>query len=194
MDSNNALKAIGLCGSHRSGKTTLAGLLAEKTGLPFIKTNTSGVFKRAGLDPAAPMDAETRLSIQNLVLDAAIEEWIKAGIGGFITDRTPLDMIAYTMADIQGTTRIDEQGFSGYIQRCFKAANRFFKLIVVIQPGIPLVKAEGKAALNTAYLEHLNSLVLGLCADERLEIPCLQIPRATLGLEMRVDFILKRTL
>lgn len=185
------MSAIGLCGSHRSGKTTLAGLLAGKTGLPFIKTDTSGVFKKAGLDPAASMDFKTRLSIQNLVLDAAIEQWDGAACS-FITDRTPVDMIAYTMADVQGATQIDEQGFSSYVERCFDAANSFFKIIVVIQPGIPLVQAEGKAALNAAYLEHLNSLVLGLCADDRLAKPCLKIPRASLDLEERANFVLER--
>ena len=56
---------IGLCGSHRTGKTTLALAIAQEKNLAFVKTDTSAVFKQQGLHPSAPMDFNTRLWIQN---------------------------------------------------------------------------------------------------------------------------------
>ena len=186
-------RAIGLCGSHRTGKTTLALALSEKTGIPFVKTSTTEVFKSAGLDPASPMDFETRIGIQHKVLDSAVRIWEGAGAGKnlFITDRTPVDMVAYTLADIQGQTPADYGKLEVYISRCLEAANRFFGLIVVIQPGIPLVYEEGKAALNGAYLEHLNTLVIGFCNDERLRSPFVVVRRDLIALEDRVKAVLE---
>jgi AAA+ superfamily predicted ATPase len=66
---------FGLCGGHRTGKTTLAQAIANQKNIPFIKTDTSAVFRKFGLDPALPMDFSTRLHIQHKVLEAAIAIW-----------------------------------------------------------------------------------------------------------------------
>ena len=42
---------IGLVGSHRTGKTTLARAFAEDSGIPFVETSTAEVFRRLGYDP-----------------------------------------------------------------------------------------------------------------------------------------------
>ncbi|MEN8141152.1 MAG: AAA family ATPase, partial [Thermodesulfobacteriota bacterium] len=82
-------KGIGLCGAHRTGKTTMARQCARDYALALVTTDTSAVFAEHGLDPAAPMDFATRLWIQDKVLVAGEAVW-----GGqerpFITDRTPL--------------------------------------------------------------------------------------------------------
>lgn len=180
---------IGICGSHRTGKTTLAEVIAKKTGIPFIKTHTTDVFKKNGINPAKPMDFETRLRIQHLVLKAAVEVW-RTEKRAFVTDRTPVDMMAYTLADIQGSTEVDFAALKQYLHLCFVAANKYFKLVVVIQPGIPLRYEEGKAALNRAYLEHLNTLVIGLCNDERFESGFICLSRALTGLDDRAEAVL----
>jgi len=179
---------IGLCGSHRSGKTTLAETISLITGIPFVKTTTSEVFRECGLDPSSPMDFRKRLWVQHKILDAAESVW-DAEQNRFITDRTPLDMAAYTLADVQGCTKVNFAEFEEYLSRCFDATNRFFGLLVLIQPGIPLVHEKGKAAMNEAYLEHLNFLILGLCNDERVEGKFRYLPRNLQSLEMRADAV-----
>jgi hypothetical protein len=181
--------SIGLCGSHRTGKTTLAGTISERTGIPFVRTATSEVFKANALDPSSPLDFKTRLWIQQRILDAAESVW-DAGQGQFITDRTPLDMAAYTLADIQGRTEVNFVELEEYLSRCFAATNKFFDLLVLIQPGIPLVHEQGKAALNEGYLEHLNYLILGLCGDERVKSRLLCLPRAMMAVSDRATMIL----
>ena len=141
--------------------------LANLKGAQFVRTRVSEVFKESGLHPAQPMDFATRLTVQFRILDACESDWQAAG-ENFITDRTPMDLMAYTFGDIQGDTQVNDAEFDHYVERCFEAANRFFDTLVIIQPGIPLTEAEGKAALNKAYIEHINSLIIGLCHDERL--------------------------
>ncbi|MCL5023930.1 MAG: ATP-binding protein [Nitrospirae bacterium] len=180
---------IGLCGSHRTGKTTLAEAVSRKTGIPFVKTGTSEVFKEHGMDPSLPLDFRKRLWIQHKILDAAERQW-QAERSRFITDRTPLDMAAYTLADVQGSTEVDFPGLERYLGRCFDSTNAYFRLLVLVQPGIPLVYEEGKAALNEAYLEHLNYLVLGLCRDDRVTSALLHLPRTITDREARLAVVL----
>ncbi len=181
---------LGLCGAHRTGKTTLAIAISTDLNLPFVRTTTSQVFAQLGLDPAEPMDFQTRLFVQNHVLDAAEQVW-QESVSPFISDRTPIDMIAYTLGDIQGKTDVDFDLLSQYIDRCFSSTNQFFQNLAIIQPGIPLVYEEGKAALNAAYIEHINILVIGLCSDSRLKTNVFCNARNAIDLETRILNILE---
>jgi hypothetical protein len=176
---------LGLCGAHRTGKTTLAIALSDRFDVPFVRTTTSQVFAELGLDPAETMDFKTRLFVQNHILDAAEQVWQSAS-SPFISDRTPIDMIAYTLGDIQGKTAVDFDLISKYIDRCFVSTNQFFQNLAIIQPGIPLVYETGKAALNQAYIEHINVLVIGLTNDRRLCAPIFCNPREAIALEDRI--------
>lgn len=180
---------IGLCGSHRTGKTTLAEAISRKTGMPFVRTGTSEVFRKYGMDPSGPMDFRKRLWIQHEILDTAEKIWI-AEQEQFITDRTPLDMMAYTLADIQGATEVNLKELEGYLARCIDVTNKFFQILILVQPGIPLMHEEGKAALNEGYLEHLNYLILGLCSDDRIKGAFVYLRRDITSLEERVNTIL----
>jgi hypothetical protein len=179
---------IGLGGSHRTGKTTLALAIAQKKNIAFVKTDTGAVFKRQGLHPAAPMDFNTRLEIQHQVLEAAVQVW-QAETSDFITDRTPLDFIAYTLADIQGATEVDFAALTIYLTRCFAVTNQFFNLLAVLQPAIPLVEEPGKAALNPAYMEHLNMIIQGLCHHDYLLCPTIILKKDIIRLEERMAAI-----
>jgi AAA domain len=181
---------LGLCGAHRTGKTTLAIAIASHFNIPFVRTTTSQVFAQLGLDPAEPMDFKTRLFVQNHVLDAAEQIW-QSSANPFISDRTPIDMIAYTLGDIQGKTDVDIDLLNQYLDRCFASTNQFFQNLAIIQPGIPLVYEEGKAALNAAYIEHINVLVIGLCSDRRLNTNVFCNARDVVNLELRILNILE---
>lgn len=180
---------IGLCGSHRTGKTTLAKAVAEHLNIPFIQTNTSQVFHDHGLKPSSPMDFKTRLWIQHKVVDAGQKVW-ESRQGDFITDRTPIDMMAYTLCDVQGTTQVDFYALKRYMTHCFQVTNRLFSSLIIIQPGIPLVYETGKAALNEAYMEHLNVMIIGLCSQERSTCPFFILQRDIVDLQDRIDTIL----
>jgi hypothetical protein len=176
---------IGLCGAHRVGKTTLAQAVSRATGIPFLKTHTSHIFQQHGLDPAKPMAFDTRLAIQQEILAAGEAVWRQAA-GPFISDRTPLDMAAYTLADIHGTTTLNETAFTQYLTDCLAATNRYFSTLIIVPPGIPLVPEPGKAALHDAYIEHIHTLIAGLCHDDRISAKVHHIGRGILSLDARV--------
>jgi len=179
---------IGLLGAHRTGKTTLARAFADKHGIEFVQTSVSAIWHDLGYDPSAEYDFPTRLMIQEEILkrvDAVYGE--KAG-QFFITDRTPLDMAAYTLADAIGN-RVPptcQKRLAKYVQDCFDSTNRRFGVVVLVQPGIKLVDEPGKAPLNEGYIEHLNSLMLGLSVDERIKCHHYYIPRHLLTVEERI--------
>jgi predicted ATPase len=191
-DSKKNRQIIGLCGGHRVGKTTLAAELARQMSSIFVPTQTSAVFFRHGLRPDMSLNFATRLRIQNEVLSDAKQLW-RTQTQDFITDRTPLDFIAYTLADIQAQTAVEFEILKCYINACFQSTLEFFSHLILVQPGIPLVFETGKAALNQAYIEHLNTLLLGLIHDEPLQDnfqkKIIIIPRVMTGLQARCDFL-----
>ena len=180
---------IGLAGAHRTGKTTLARAFAEKAKLTFVETSTSAIMREAGFDPRQPMTTRERLTVQRIVLERTVRDHYRKAPGSAICDRTPIDMLAYTLADIRGDSLSaeEEKDLKAYAVDCYMAANHFFAAILLVQPGIPIVDAEGKAAPSAGYMEHLNSLILGLLLDERLTAKPFFIPRHKTNLEARIE-------
>lgn len=183
---------IGLVGSHRVGKTTLAAHVAERYGIPFVQTDTTGVFEKNGFDPKVDYDFETRLHIQRLIFDH-FEEIYSAGGHNFVTDRTPIDLLTYTFADVRRQTVGDDLGeaFEKYVDDCYTLANRHLSLLVLIQPGIPIEETPGKAPSNRPYMEHFNALARGLLLDRRLKSQVMSISRDMLNLDKRIVAVSK---
>ena len=164
---------LGFIGAHRSGKTTLAEAIALRTSCSLVKTQVSDV-----------------LWIQQQIIQTTRQSW---QLAHFVTDRTPIDFMAYTLADIQGETIVDIPALETYLTTCFEVTNQIFTHLILVQPGIPLVYAPGKAALNKAYIEHLNTVMLGLCHDPRLHCPIWTLKRQLIHLEDRIQAVLQIT-
>lgn len=179
---------IALTGAHRCGKTTLAKAYAEKHGVKFVATTASAVFARMGLDPAKTYDFSTRLLVQGEILKEFDAIWGEHSLEPTITDRCPIDLLGYTMAEAIGESvkKKDQARFEQYVHDCFAVLNKRFSIVVLVQPGIPIVKAKGKAALNQAYIEHISSLMFGLMMDERTKVAHYYIRRGMTDLEERV--------
>lgn len=180
--------AVALIGSHRTGKSTLAKAYAEKVKIPFVETSVGKIYSELGYDPSLTYDFVTRLGIQEEILKRVDQIYAKYAGEGFITDRSPLDMAAYTLADAIGD-RVPAESHERllkYVNDCFAVTNKRFQMILLIQPGIPLVFEKNKAALNESYIEHLNSLMLGLSVDERLDVAHFYMPRVLTDLDDRV--------
>ena len=181
---------ISLLGAHRVGKTSLARVYAEKHGAVFVETSVSAIFKELGRNPADVVDFKTRLDIQEHILERLGELYRSVpALAQVIFDRSPIDMLGYTMAEATGVkiTPRDQARFRKYTADCFDLTNRHFSTLLLVQPGIPLVEAKGKAALSEAYIEHLNSLMLGLTCDGRLKIPHYFIPRQMIDMDDRIE-------
>lgn len=186
---------IGLCGAHRTGKTTLAQAFAEKVQIPFVRTSATEVFHALGKDPRANYHIHERIAIQEAILVAfeALYARAQEESGIFISDRTPIDMASYLLADVQRTTFEGEVGVANlvndYVSRCLAANHKWFSVVILVQPGIPLVEEAGKAQACPAYIEHLNALQLGLLTNPEEGPRNYVIPRRFLTLEERLGCV-----
>lgn len=179
---------IGLLGAHRVGKTTLAKAYAEKHKISFLETNVGGIMAKYGFKFREPMTFDKRLDMQETVL-MEVTQLYKGAPGNSITDRTPLDFIAYTMAEVTGESvpaELEER-YERFINECYAITNYFFSVLTLVQPGIPVVDEPGKASLSLAYREHLNTIFLGILASERVKVAHWHYRRETLDLETRVQ-------
>jgi hypothetical protein len=181
---------IGLSGAQRVGKSTLAQVWSERTGKPFVATSASATFKRLGLDPRLDYDFATRLAVQVQILNDCVKAYRDAG-ADFITDRTPLDFMAYLLADVQrqNVRGVEEAALMTYMNDCYHVLNAYFPVVLIVQPGIPLIEEEGKAPANPPHMEHINSLLLGLAVDERFHGAHYFVPRKYLDIEQRLQCV-----
>jgi len=186
---------IGLCGAQRTGKSTLAEAFAQSAGIPYLATTASGVFEMLDLDPKVEYPFETRMMIQEVILqmfESQYEEMTRQS-AFFIADRTPIDLASYALADVTRATLVGRPelalALGKYVQRCLKSTSRFFTLVVLVQPGIPLVEAPGKAAACPAYMDHLNDLQVGILQRDESIVRSIRIPRGMLDLQERKQFV-----
>jgi len=185
------MSGIGLAGAHRTGKTTLAKVCSERLHLPFIETDVASVFKRMSFDPKKRYDFATRISIQWEILKQLIEKYDQANRATFITDRTPFDLVAYTIADINrdGLSEDDQETFMRYMAACFDVADRYFGVVVIVQPGIDIVENKNKANGDKAHMEHINMLLSGFAVNADTHVPFTFIPRHILDIDRRVKCV-----
>lgn len=195
---------IGVAGAHRVGKSTLCQLMEKSTitfndrfaDVKYVPTNLTSIYNHYGLTPS---EAQKRpvfefLEIQNAVLMQIIRTAVECreSEGVFITDRTPIDALAYLYANFNA---VDYESLHfnrsmsaekakelyaaliNYKKLAFEATLNTFDGIAIVQPGITIVEERGKATalLDEAYQSHLNVLMLGfatelLCTDKRLEV------------------------
>ena len=180
---------IGLCGAHRTGKSTLATSFAEEAGIPALYTNLSEVFAEVGLNPRADYRLSLRLDLQRRMLERLERQYRSVDGGVFVADRTPIDLMAYTLADVQRANVPSElEGvIESYLDDCIDVSNAVFSVLVVVQPGIKPVEASGKAPATYAYTEHINSLMMGLAVSEAVQSAHYYIPREMTELKQRVE-------
>lgn len=162
------MSGIGLAGAHRVGKTTLAKAFANSFEITYVPSVTSGIIRSHGIDAAADCDFWLRMKIQWEIL-AAHEMAYKEAKGMFIADRTPLDFIAYALADVTRDNITPEQSaeLMSYKSACIQVINRYFNVLTVIQPGIKFVDESGKPKHIEAYVDHINTLICGLASSEK---------------------------
>lgn len=190
--------AIGLCGAHGTGKTTLAKAYADQIGVPFVEGRVSAVFKAMGLDSGdawGKLSMTQRLDVQERVLAEHVSLYREYGESAFITDRTPIDFLAYTLANLRQDelTPELEARIERYTERCLDEVNANFTLLVALQPcaAIPLVAREGRGELSAAFISVVNSLVLGLARDERIITRSFVVARRMHKLQDRVSALAK---
>lgn len=144
-----------------------------------------------GLNPKVDYPLDIRLNIQRKILEAFEKQCKPFASQSFVTDRTPVDFMAYTLADCQRGNISDElsERIGKYMHDCINLTNWLFPILVVVQPGIPLVEEKGKAPANIAYVEHINHLILGIVVSGGIQSEHFQIPRSVTDLNQRIECV-----
>lgn len=186
---------IGFSGAHRTGKTTLCELLAEKHPYVMKKTDIASTFKKEKFTVLANMVGFNGFVLgceqQWKIIHHLAKTLIKAKPNTFF-DRTLLDSFAYTdfilgqrLSEFHATkTEINE--FNSLRNACIE---RFVlqDFTFIIQPGIPFVGVE-KSPDETSQ-EIINTLVI-MAAEEYLEPNRYFImPREVTDLNERIKII-----
>ncbi len=174
---------IGICGTHRTGKTTLAKKLSEKLGIPFVPSNVADIFKSLGLDPHEQYDFKTTMDNQRSILNHCLEKWIKHSDVSFVTDRTPIDLIGYMMCvNYKALPCLDASEYIRYIEYCSKMRHLLFDNIICLQPGITL--SDDQTEDITCHREKVQANIIDVCIKDTEHL--LIIDQTNISLKKRV--------
>ena len=163
---------IGLVGTHRTGKTTLAKSWAKENDVPFVEISVSKVIQEeTGGDCSQISSMDMRLKAQRKLVDVCDQKFLRRR-DLFITDRTPIDVAAYTLAEVRQNdmTPAQQKEVKLIVEDCIDITNAAFAELILLQPDIPYVVEPGKPPLNTAYQDLVHYLCMGLMMDSRLEV------------------------
>lgn len=150
-----------IAGSHRSGKTTLARDLAALLGVEFLETKVSDTFAALGIDPKAPLTFDVRLDVQNKILhDMEVAYALRAG-KIFIADRSPFDVLGYTLADVQRDTLDDalRVRFASHMHRAIAIVKAHLAGVMLVLPLPDQPETPGKAQSCPVYMHHVYTCV-----------------------------------
>lgn len=180
--------SIALMGAERSGKSTLARAFAKARDYTFLPSPMARVYEELGL-PVGQLGLgfEDRMRVQEKALDYHVQA-IRDAIGQlWISDRSSLDMAAYTLLDAAQGDDYDHDRVAAYIDRCFRVASTHYGVIVLVQPGIPYVVEAGKPPANVSRQDAFNLMLWGMAQDNRLDCRSGFLKRDVLALQERLD-------
>lgn len=199
---NKSLK-IGFSGAHRTGKTITAIEVAKHFNIEYINARIGTSTIWSSIKPSDAMTFAERIQIQEILLDE-FETILQRNNGkdSFVIDRTPVDILAYLLTNIDHTTsNIFDSRTSKMIERCIDLSAFFFTHCVVIPPGIPFVSdanKNGKVYNSKSYQESLTNMIVGIYMRYFENIflrrpqpfgQLVRVPEDMLDLRDRVQFI-----
>lgn len=182
----------GIAGAHRSGKTSVAKLAAEKLGFDFLDSSFD-VAKKFGYNPVGRMTLGERVAMQTLVLEDHIEK-VSAITKPTITDRTPLDYFGYTLAQFGMTSHTEASQV--VLDAANELARRFLKettarydmvFICDLLPVYEVDETKATPSANPAFQLHIQALIHGAASLIHGDFNYAMVP--VMPLEKRADFI-----
>lgn len=154
---------FGIAGSHRTGKTTLARAVAKEMGFHFHETSTATVMRERGFDMVGDMSFARRLQAQEILLDHHLR-MIAILPRPLVLDRTPLDMMAYLLAEVGMHTLDDpdlQRRVDAYVEACLHATRLHYDVVLAVRPLDDYAVEDGKPPMNEPYQHHVQFLIEG---------------------------------
>ena len=162
--------SFGLSGPSGTGKTTLATAISEQMGIELYLTNTTAILAEHGINPVGINSVEGRLTLQELLLENhfAVTQKLPRP---FISDRTPLDYIAYMLAEVamHGTDAALGARIDAYVDRALFVADNTYQSIFICS-ALPVYEHDPKRPpFNLAYQRHFQMIVEGALGRTQIE-------------------------
>lgn len=190
--------AFSISGSHRSGKSTLAQHIANDLGFHFWETKTAELMRTKGIAIVSDMGIEDRLRAQELLLEAFVEhiDALPFTSYPFICDRSPLDMLAYTLGEVtmHNTDPAIGERIHRYAETCLQVTRTYFDSVVIVRPLGHYAPASDKPPANLAYQWQIQFLIEGAFMSARNRVHGLVIGNPDFGarVEQAMNFIVER--
>jgi GTPase SAR1 family protein len=185
---------IGVCGVHRTGKTTLVERLANELKGYTISLNISEQFEKYNLDPSGNISSCERIRIQKDILNMFNYNFQKEFLNNknkyryFITDRTPCDFASYFQMELGGI--IAEDKIKEYKDNCILFMNRIkYDYVVIIHPAIDIVPAEYKGNIDIEYMSILDGIFIDILNSYSGFYKVIDIPISLIDINDRVNFV-----
>lgn len=180
---------IVISGAHRTGKSKLAEAIAAALGLPYLRSSLTEILRSVGFDGNSNLRYPDRMIAQD-ALCAAYDKLFRDN-PSFVSDRGHFDFLLYTYMDVGNDFPADsklEYAVESYVTKCVEES-KGVDALYLLQPGIPIVAADGKGSAVRPLLDKLNLLALGLIQQHG--IPCTIVPHDCLDFDARVDFVMR---
>ena len=96
---------IAFCGAHGTGKTTLVKKIGEEYGIYVLDRVIRTAWEGFGVEDFEKMPRDVRTPFQNYLLLNQIKREDGEGAEGFVTDRSVIDILGYTLmsSDMQSS-------------------------------------------------------------------------------------------
>lgn len=154
--------SLAFSGPSSSGKSTLAREVAKICDLPYLAFPTTEIVAELGLSPVTSHAIEDRLRVQQHILDR-FWEISQEHQRPFVTDRSPLDFVAYMLGEISMHSASDELGqrVNAFVDEALMIADRSFLAIFTVR-GLDFYEEDLKRPpANPAYHRHYEMLLEG---------------------------------
>jgi len=150
-------------GASRTGKTTLAKAAAETLGWHYYDGSFGLAAKRLGFEAVRPQTVLERIEMQEAVLGDHVLQ-LESLPRPCITDRTPLDYIGYTLAEVGMHALEDTQlmhRIHRFVETCLHVTRQHYDTVIACRPLAHYAEEEGKPPVNPAYQWHVQWIIEG---------------------------------
>jgi predicted ATPase len=159
----------GLIGASGSGKTTLAHQAAEAMNLAFLPTSITKSAERHGFNAVGELSLHDRINLQHHLLDDMVELITKADRPA-ILDRTPVDMIAYMLCevDMHSHKRVSDKDLErveSYVDACLETTSTYFAHVFFLNRlDFVVYDDKPRPPVNPGYSLHTEIVMRGALA------------------------------
>lgn len=154
---------LSFSGSHRSGKSTTAQIVAQKLGLEFFDGSFGKLAAELGYNSVDALSIEDRLTMQERCLALHVAKITAMG-RPVITDRSPLDFAAYCLAEIGMHSGINvgaSRRAWAYAENCIEVTRRHYGAVAILRPLPTYTEEAGKPGPCLAFQTHIQLLIEG---------------------------------